>query len=306
MTFKQFSGIVELRTKIVSMSTLLLASAYTVWRTGRLDVVSFLLLLFAALAVDMGTTGFNTYFDFLRGVDHPEYNRERSKVLVHEGVRPEAALKVSVLCFGIAAVLGFAVALRSGWPVILAGGASMAVGFLYTGGPLPISRTPLGEVFAGGFLGTVFFLIVWYVLGGSGDPKSFLYAFLASLPSAFFIASILTTNNTCDVEGDRAAGRRTLSILIGRRASAALIYIEGILGFASAAVWVLTGILPVPVLPAMGAAAVLSAFVYRRMSAQGYSHETKQHAMGGISRVFTLYSAAYFLGLFVESVFLNF
>jgi 1,4-dihydroxy-2-naphthoate octaprenyltransferase len=303
MTFKQFSGIVELRTKIVSMSTLFLAAAYTVWRTGRLDVVSFLLLLFAALAVDMGTTGFNTYFDFLRGVDHPEYNRERSKVLVHEGVRPKAALTVSVLCFGIAAVLGLAIALRSGWPVILAGGASMAVGFFYTGGPLPISRTPLGEIFAGGFLGTVFFMIVYYVLGGNAEPRPLFHAFLTSLPSALFIASILTTNNTCDIEGDSAAGRRTLSILIGRRASAALVYLEGILGFASAAAWVVAGILPVPVLPATAAAAVLSVFVYRKMGALGYSHGTKQNAMEGISKVFLLYSAAIFLGMLAELVF---
>ena len=302
MTFKQFSGIVELRTKIVSMSTLFASTAYTSWRIGRLDVVSFLLLLFAALAVDMGTTGFNTYFDFLGGVDHPEHNRERSKVLVHEGVRPKAALTVSVLCFGIAVVLGLVIALRSGWPVILAGGASMAVGFFYTGGPLPISRTPLGEIFAGGFLGTVFFLIVYYVLGGSVDPRSLFHAFLASLPSALFIASILTTNNTCDIEGDKAAGRRTLSILIGRRAAAALIYVEGILGFALAAAWVVAGILPIPVLLALGAAAGLSVFVYRRMGALGYSHETKQNAMGGISQVFILYSAAIFLGLVFESV----
>lgn len=297
MTFRQFIGIVELRTKIVSMSTLILATLYTVWRTGRLDLVSFFLLLFAALAVDMGTTGFNTYFDFLRGVDHPEYNREDGKVLVHEGVSPKAALAVSVACFGAAAVLGMAIALRSGWPVLLAGGASMAVGFLYTGGPLPISRTPLGEVVSGGFLGTVFYLIVYYVLGGGTDSRSLFHAFLASLPSALLIASILTTNNTCDIEGDRAAGRRTLSILIGRRASSALIYLEGALGYAALSVWALIGIIPAPVLPAAVAAAVLSTAVYRRMHAAGYSHETKEASMGGISKVFILYSAASALGL---------
>jgi len=300
MTFQQFSGIVELRTKIVSMSTLFLATLYTVWQTGRLDLLSFLLLFFAALAVDMGTTGFNTYFDFLRGVDHPEYNREQSKVLVHEGVRPQAALAVSVACFGAAAILGAAIAFRSGWPVILAGGASMAVGFLYTGGPLPISRTPLGEIFAGGFLGTVFFLVIYYVLGGSRDIPNLLRAFLASLPSAFFIASILTTNNTCDIEGDRAAGRHTLSILIGRPASAALIYVEGALGFLMAAAWVVVGILPIPILPAVGIATALSALVYRWMHSSGYSHDTKQKSMGGISRVFLLYSAAFCLGILAD------
>jgi len=43
---------------------------------------SFFIMLFATLDFDMGTTGFNTYFDFRRGTDSIEYTKESRVGLV--------------------------------------------------------------------------------------------------------------------------------------------------------------------------------------------------------------------------------
>ncbi|HLW21854.1 MAG TPA: prenyltransferase, partial [Sphaerochaetaceae bacterium] len=88
MTLTQFNRIVEIRTKIISMGTFLSGSIYAGAVTGLWSWDRFLVMLFAVLFVDMGTTGFNSYFDFVSGTDRAELNFERDKVLVHEGVAP--------------------------------------------------------------------------------------------------------------------------------------------------------------------------------------------------------------------------
>ena len=213
MNFRQFLAIVEIRTKIVSLSTYVLATAYLVYRGKALDGINALLMFFAMLFVDMGTTGFNTYFDHRSGVDSASHNREVSKVVVHEGVSASAAFGVSIALFLVALPLGALLAWRAGWLVLVAGVIGMGIGYFYTGGPWPISSTALGEFFAGGALGPLLFWTVWYVHAGFPDWP----AFFAALPSTFAIAAILTVNNTCDIVGDSEAGRRTLSIRFGSK-----------------------------------------------------------------------------------------
>jgi len=198
MTFKQFAGVVELRTKIVSLSTFVLSLLYALWLQGGVSPGRALLVLAAALAVDMGTTGFNSYFDWYRNVDDARFNREEAKVLVHEGVRPGSALLVSLLCYAAAAIIGLALAFIAGPAVLAIGGASLLAGFLYSGGPRPLSSTPLGELFAGGFLGAAFFAVSVFILTGRLDGP----ILLASLPQSVFIGAILSVNNACDIEGD--------------------------------------------------------------------------------------------------------
>ena len=154
---------VGLLTKVVSVSSFGLGTLYEAWSSGVFSALRAALMLAATLAVDMGTTAWNSYFDYLRGTDDARFNRERDKVLVHGDVPPAAAFFASAGLFAAAVVLGLAVAALAGWWVAAAGAVCMAAGFLYNVGPLPISRTPLGEVFAGGFLGTALFLISWGV-----------------------------------------------------------------------------------------------------------------------------------------------
>lgn len=288
MTFRQFLAIVEIRTKIVSLSTYILASLYVFARTGELNLLAALLMLVAMLLVDMGTTGFNTYFDFRRGVDNAEYNREESKVVVHEGVPWGWALLTSITLFALALPLGIALAVISGWPVILVGAGCMAIGFFYTGGPYPISRTPFGELFAGGAMGSVLFLLIWFIHAGMPDWN----VLLASLPSTVMIAAILTVNNTCDIEGDYAAGRKTLSIFLGKKGGETVIVFEVAIGFGMLIAAGMTGYAPswglLAVLPFAGLAARELALMHRR----DYNHHTKGASMGGISKIFMLFTLA--------------
>ncbi len=298
MNLQQFLRIVEIRTKIISVSTYGLATLYAVYWSGSFPHGRFLIMLAAVLCVDMGTTAFNSYYDYRSGVDDRRYNTERDKVLVHDGVPAAHALWVALGLYGAAGVFGLAVSAMTSLWIAVAGAASMGIGFLYNGGPLPISRSPLGEVAAGGFLGTVLFLIAFYVLTGSLPVQ----ALLVSLPSLLLIGSVLTVNNTCDIEGDVSAGRRTLSILMGRRAASTLIYLLGALSFGMILCLSILRTLPLLTLVPVLVAAFFSTIEYVRMHRRGYSHATKGPSMGSISRIVLWYTFSVCIGLAVGIV----
>ncbi|HUX12423.1 MAG TPA: prenyltransferase [Spirochaetia bacterium] len=298
MTLQQFARIVEIRTKIISVSTFALATLYSVFTSGGFRPILFFLMLVAVLCVDMGTTAFNSFYDFVRGVDNRKFNVESDKVLLHEGLPARTALRVSLALFAAAVALGLVISYLTTWEVAVAGAISMLVGYLYNGSRHPISRTPFGELAAGGFLGSVLFLITVYVLTGLLT----VWAVLASIPSTLLIGSVLTVNNTCDVEGDTAAGRRTLSILLGRSRGELLVYVLGSIAYTAVALLSLLRIFPlltvVPVLIAAG----FSVQEYRRMHGRGYSHRTKGPSMGAISRVVIQYTFAVCAGLLIGVV----
>ncbi|MFH2114629.1 MAG: prenyltransferase, partial [Spirochaetota bacterium] len=295
MNLRQFFGIVELRTKIVSLSTFFISLLYVLWRQGQVSPLRASLVCAAALAVDMGTTGFNSYFDWYRNVDDKRFNREDGKVIIHEGVPPGAALVASLGCYAVAIVLGIILTMLAGPFVLALGSLSMLVGFLYSGGPRPISSTPAGELFAGGFLGSAFFLINVYILTSNVAPSDFL----ASLPQSLFIGAILSTNNACDIEGDKAAGRRTLAIVSGKKMAPWLVYMQLAAGVLLLAVLGVSGQLPTAVAVSTIPASAMAFKLLREMHIRGYRHESKEASMGGISKVFTVMSAAQGVGLVV-------
>ena len=299
MTLKDFLRIVEIRTKIVSVSALTIAGCYTLWRNGTLPFVNTVLFALATVAVDMATTGFNTFFDFVHGVDRRETNRENDKVLVHEKIGGVEVLVVSLLLCVIAAGIGIILAWRvSGW-VIVVGSAGMAVGFLYNAGPRPISSTPWGEFFSGGALGWSLITLGVYILrGGVLAPSEALIG----IPSSFIVSSILSVNNACDMVGDRAAGRKTLAILIGPRWARRIIPLWALLSCVTVGVLSIKGVLPPTVAGGVAVAFLAAIPTYRSMYRGGFSHATKGRSMRAISRIFLLYTIGYTVPLLVHAV----
>ncbi len=292
MTLREFFSIVELRTKVVSVSSLLIGTLTAVvfgvstsW--PQADWLAFAVFAVAVLLVDMGTTAFNSFFDHWSGTDRRGRNFERDKVLVHRRTPSGYALLTGMALYGAAAVLGLVLAVLSSFWLVPIGAAGMLVGFLYSGGPRPIATTPFGEVFAGTFLGGGLVVLSVYVLTGRVDSE----AILMSVPSTLAVAAILTVNNTCDLESDRDSGRLTLSILIGVRASTVLIAVLflGAYAWAGAVLWGRAGWLPlVPLV--LGAGGFVG--IYRRLVRRGFALTTKGPSMGGVVQAFALFTAA--------------
>ena len=284
-----FLNIVEIRTKAVSIAVfvfvslsaaVLLKSEYQAF-----PWVNWWLMLAATLAVDMGTTGFNNYFDFLHGVDRRENNFEAEKVLLHRGVSPARAFYAASILFLTAVVLGLIIAVRTSWVIAPIGAVCMLAGFFYSAGPKPISDTPLGEFFAGAFLGLMLFCISWFVLTGSFSIQPVFY----SLPLSLMISGILTVNNNCDMDNDRNAGRKTITVLAGRRTGIILLYVE----YAAAMVLLLLmqfvfGIYPEGMIFITAAIIAVMILMFFRMHKRGFSALTKGASMNSILKIYLL------------------
>lgn len=293
MNFTQFLRIVEIRTKIISMGTFATGTLFALYTEGSLSLGIVLLMAFATLFVDMGTTGFNSYFDYRNGTDRQETNCEDDKVLVYQGVNPYLALLVSLLLFASAGALGIILAYLTSWYLLVVGGICMLVGFVYTGGPFPISRTPFGELFAGFFLGTTLFLISYFVQTGTVTTE----ALLASLPALVLIGMILSVNNSCDRISDAKAGRKTLTIVLGRWGTTCLLAVEAVLVTVLLVLLTVLGIYPVVLLIALAPFFLLGGFEFRSMVRRGFFNSTKQANMGSIARVYVVFSLCFSLGL---------
>jgi 1,4-dihydroxy-2-naphthoate polyprenyltransferase len=285
--------IVDIRTKIVSVSSLLIGTAYAFYATHAFAADRFVLMLLATLCVDMGTTGFNSYWDFLRGVDTADTDVEKWKALVQRSIDPAVAWRLSWLMFGLAAIFGLALGALFDWRVVPVGAVCMVVALLYSGGPKPIAGLPVGEVFAGGLLGFVLIVLSAFVQAGSFDVRA---AWLG-LPSTVLIATILSVNNACDIEGDRRAGRRTLAVALGLPRAERLIHLQAALTLLLANGLVPMGVLPVSALVPLALVGIIGWRVFRSMHRRGFSHATKAPSMGGISAVFMLYTLAILMGI---------
>lgn len=174
----------------------------------------------------------------------------------------------------------------------------MFVGFVYTGGPFPISRTPFGELFAGGFLGTVLFLIVLFVQGFELS----LANFLTTIPLWIHIAMILSVNNNCDLVGDKANGRKTLAILLGPDKPPYLILVEGIIVYGGIVLLTLSGIYPL----SAGIINFLALSVwidsYRKMMKAGFDASTKGPNIALVSKAFLVFVFTFILGFALSAV----
>ena len=122
-------------------------------------------------------------------------------------------MQLALLLYGIAALLGLYICYASSWKLLIVGALSMAIGYLYTGGPYPIAYTPFGELFSGLFMGMLIVLIATYIQVGT-VPN---FAILLSVPSALLVAGIMLSNNTRDIVEDKEGGRKTMAILVGRK-----------------------------------------------------------------------------------------
>jgi 1,4-dihydroxy-2-naphthoate octaprenyltransferase len=124
-------------------------------------------------------------------------------------------LVAAALAFAVAAVAGLGLAALSSWWLVAVGAVCIAAAWTYTGGPLPYGYRALGEVFVFVFFGLV------AVVGTTFAQTRTLpaLAFAVAVPVGLLSVALLVVNNLRDIEGDAVAGKRTLAVLLGARAT---------------------------------------------------------------------------------------
>jgi 1,4-dihydroxy-2-naphthoate octaprenyltransferase len=169
--------------------------------------------LVVSLALQIGTNYANDYSDGVRGTDDARVGPVR---LVASGLRPAGAVKrAALLSFAIAGAAGLALAAAAGWWLLAVGGASIAAGWFYTGGPRPYGYAGFGELFVFVFFGLVATAGTAYV-----QLEHFTaVAWLAAVPVGFLAVALLVVNNLRDIPGDTVSGKRTLAVRVGAPAT---------------------------------------------------------------------------------------
>ena len=173
--------------------------------------------LVVALALQIGVNFANDYSDGIRGTDAVRSGPRR--LTASGAASPRSVLTVAIVFFGIAALAGLFVTWRSGqWWFLAVGAVCILAAWFYTGGRRPYGYYALGEVAVFIFFGIVATLGTEIALAGGVSS----IGWAAAIASGAFGSAAILVANTRDIATDRLAGKRTLSVLIGDRASRVL------------------------------------------------------------------------------------
>jgi len=183
-----------------------LAARDDVFRWDALAVV-----LFAALAIQVGVNYANDLADARRGADTE--HRIGPTRAVATGLLSEAQMRRGIaIAFGVAAIAGLYLIYLGGWVILVIGVVSIIAALGYTNGPIPYGYYGLGEVFVFVFFGLVATAGTRYVY----DRAAPMDAWVSGIVMGLIAAAILVANNVRDIETDRVAGKHTLAVILGR------------------------------------------------------------------------------------------
>ncbi len=233
MRIKSFLKLVEIQTKIASVTPFIFGVLYTLYKYETIKVLNVLFFFISLLCFDMFTTALNNYQDYKKAIKKDGYNFEVHNAIGQFGLKESTVIITIAVLIIVAIMFGILTFLRTDYYLLALGMLSFLMGILYSAGPLPISRTPFGEVFSGVFMGLLIPFLVVYASILDYSPlilivnninivfcinwMLLLPILLASLPAVFCIANIMLANNICDMEDDFINKRYTLPIQIGKK-----------------------------------------------------------------------------------------
>ena len=258
---KQFLLFVEFRAKVASFFPFLIGTLFAVYSGARLDVPNMALMLASLLCIDMATTGLNHYKDYKKAILKEGYHYEVHNPMGQGAVTVRNARWILTALLATGTACGIALSVRTDVLVLIFGMCSFGIGILYSAGPIPLSRTVLGEAFSGSFMGGIIPFLSYYIHVYSSRPVRFIFAdgelsaslrlsgvvpiLWTGLPLMFLIASIMLANNICDVKEDFINRRYTLPVSMGVERSILLFQALNILSVFSVLLGAALQIIPV-------------------------------------------------------------
>ena len=261
---KKFLRFVEIQTKVASVIPFIIGTLFAVYTGATINLLNLGLMFVSLLCIDMATTGLNHYKDYKKAVLKEGYHYEIHNPMGQGAVTATGAKIILACLLSIGAIGGLILFLRTDYIVLILGGISFGIGVTYSAGPLPASRTVLGELFSGLFMGGLIPFISYYIHIYINTPIKFnftegnfeasfavseiLPVFWLSLPMIFLIANIMLANNICDVKEDFINKRYTLPISMGVEKSIILFKLLNLLSVLSILAGVAFKIIPVFIL----------------------------------------------------------
>ncbi|MFZ5864534.1 MAG: 1,4-dihydroxy-2-naphthoate octaprenyltransferase [Thermodesulfobacteriota bacterium] len=183
------------------------------YASGAWDALRWVLVLSACFLVHLSTNLSNDYFDFLAGGDSGDA-LGGSRVIQQKKLTPEQILGAVIFCYAAAFIIGLWIVWTSQvwWLVVFIGFAFFSSLF-YTAPPIRYGYHGLGELFVGLNMGPI--MVVGTAAAVTGHFLS--RSLWLSIPVGTMVALILFYQSLSDIEDDRAIGKFTLAVRLGRK-----------------------------------------------------------------------------------------
>jgi 1,4-dihydroxy-2-naphthoate polyprenyltransferase len=206
----------RLRTLPLAFAPVVLGSA-SAYLYDSLNLLVAVLALLVALGLQIGVNYSNDYSDGIRGTD--DFRVGPARLTGSGAANPKAVLAVAVMFFVFAGLAGLAIVVVTGkWWLVLIGAFAIVAAWFYTGGKRPYGYRGLGELAVFVFFGLVATIGTAYVQVGFVPWETWLTGSAAG----FFAVAVLMENNLRDIEQDEQAGKKTLAVVVGDKATRVL------------------------------------------------------------------------------------
>ncbi len=181
-------------------------------RRGAFDFWPAVAALLGAVFIQIGTNLANDYWDARKGADTSE--RLGPVRVVAAGLLPARSVFLAMLAsFALAAAVGGYLVWHAGWPILVLGLVAIALGILYTAGPVSLAYLGLGDLATFVFFGLLATAGTYFVQSGAWSAEAFL---LGIVPGLYSVA-LIAINNLRDRTQDAKAGKKTLAVRLDDR-----------------------------------------------------------------------------------------
>jgi len=174
---------------------------------GSIDIYVFVLALAATVCVQAASNVLNDVGDETVGTDR--LNEQR--IYPYTGGSRFIQMDIGIGLLVVASLLGLALFIEKGPAIFLFGLAGIALGVLYSLGPVKLSSLGVGETAVAVAFGVLPVTGAAWLQGASIDTALVLF----SLPISAWVGAILLVNEVPDIEADGATGKNTLPVRLG-------------------------------------------------------------------------------------------
>jgi 1,4-dihydroxy-2-naphthoate octaprenyltransferase len=202
-----------------SLATSVLVGTAIAWHEGFFHFGYFLLTLVGIIIVNAGLNMGNDYFDHLSGNDeankHPTPFSGGSRTIQEGVLSAKQVLVWSLLLYLVGIVVGLYLAWARGRTVLWLGVAGVSIAFFSSAPPFRLNYLGhgLGELATFVGSGPLIVLGSYYV-----QAQQITYeALWVSIPIGLMGASLIWINEFPDYEADKAVGKNTLVVSLGRQ-----------------------------------------------------------------------------------------
>jgi 1,4-dihydroxy-2-naphthoate octaprenyltransferase len=213
--------------------------------TRSFDLFYLMLTLIGVLALHAATNTLNDYFDYRSGNDllNREANRPfdgGSPFLVDGRLDAEAVYRFGYSALLVGIGIGLFLAYRKGWWILPLGLIGVGTAYFYVEPRVRLASRGVGELFTGLCFGPLVVVGTYYVQVQEISSG----ALMAGIPVGFLITNVLFINQFPDREADRAVGKNHWVVRLGKKKAAKVFVLLVSAVYASVAIGILMGILP--------------------------------------------------------------